>query len=174
MDTAQSRLIFGALADGRAYAQMSALLERAVCQITRRRGEATPLLVFEHVPDGDSGVQVVAGGLEPGETPEGAALREAGEETGRGGWRVTGDLRSAAWLNPEHAKRELRHFFHLAAPDDLPDTDLPDPWEHHADDHLFRFRWEELEEARIDWEMDAFLPPLHAPSPPAPDQGATP
>lgn len=127
MDTAQSGLTFRVLADARAYARTHALRERAVCHITRRRGEETQLLVFEHVPDGDSGVQVLAGGLEPGETPQGAALREAGEETGCGGWRVTGDLGSAAWLNPEHAKRELRHFFHLAAPDDLPDTDLPDP-----------------------------------------------
>lgn len=151
METALHRLKFAVLTCGRAYAQAHALREKAVCCVVRD-GE---LLVFDHVPDNGSGVQVVAGGLEPGEAPEAAALREAHEETGRGGFRVLAYLGSAVWLDTEHAKRELRHFFHLAAP-----TGLPDTWEHAADGHVFRFRWAPLGAPGLDWEMDAALPEL--------------
>ena len=150
MERAQHNLSFTELAGARAYAQAHGLREKAVCHIVRRGAE---VLVFDHVPDGGSGVQVVAGGLEAGETPQQAALREAGEETGRSDFRVVGFLGSAVWLNTKHTKRELRHFIHLTAPDDLPDT-----WQHCADGHLFSFRWEPLHAARVNWNMDAFLP----------------
>lgn len=153
METAQHRLHFADLNSARAYAGAHGLRERAVCYPVRGR----KLLVFDHVPDGGSGVQAVAGGLEPGETPEVAALREAQEETGRTDFRVLAYLGSAVWLDLGHAKRELRHFFHLAAPGDLPDT-----WDHAADGHRFRFRWAPLSGPGLDWEMDAALPELLA------------
>ncbi|UTA49790.1 NUDIX domain-containing protein [Deinococcus radiodurans] len=117
MERAQHNLRFTELARARAYAQAHGLRQKAVCHIVRR---GTELLVFDHVPDGGAGVQVVAGGLEAGETPEQAALREAGEETGQDGFQVVGFLGSAVWLNTEHAKRELRHFVHLTAPTTCP------------------------------------------------------
>ncbi|GAA4704318.1 NUDIX domain-containing protein [Streptomyces youssoufiensis] len=42
------------------------------------------LLVFRHTDYSyeEVGIQVPAGSIRPGETPEAAALREAGEETG--------------------------------------------------------------------------------------------
>ncbi|MDL2343636.1 NUDIX domain-containing protein [Deinococcus sp. MIMF12] len=148
---------FQNLEEARAHASAHHLRERAVCQITRPTRGGTGLLVFDHVPDNGSGVQIVAGGVDPGETPAEAALREVQEETGRTGFRLEGYLGSAGWINETYAKRELRHFYHLTAPAGLPDT-----WDHAANGHLFRFRWEALSTARLDWEMDVFL---HAPTP---------
>ena len=47
------------------------LREKAVCFVLH----GPELLVFDHVPD-DSGVQLPAGGVEAGETPDQAAIRE--------------------------------------------------------------------------------------------------
>ena len=74
------------------------------------RGSA--LLVFDHVPARD-------------------ALREAAEETGQAGFTLLGDLGSAEWISEAHAGREMRHFHHLLAPPDLPDT-----WAHAAVGHV--------------------------------------
>ena len=54
--------------------------QKVVCYIVRD-GQ---LLVFRHLdePWDESGLQVPAGTIEPGETPEVAAVREASEETG--------------------------------------------------------------------------------------------
>ena len=117
------------------------------------------MLVFDHVPD-DSGVQVPAGGVEAGETPAQAASREAEEETGRSGYGAPCYLGSAVWINIEHAKREMRHFFHLTAPPDLPET-----WDCFADDHLFHFRWVALNKPKLDWNFDTFLSELESPAP---------
>ena len=140
--------LFSELIPARAHAQLLQLREKAVCHVTR----GARLLVFDHVPD-DSGVQVPAGGVELGETPAEAACREVREETGRDGFGPPRYLGSAVWINTEHAKRELRHFFHLAAPPDLPAT-----WDHPADGQLFRFRWLPLSHPNLDWNFDAFLP----------------
>lgn len=129
------------------------LREKAVCMVTRPGAEfEAELLVFDHVPD-YSGVQVPAGGVELGETPAEAASRECQEETGRAGYGSPLYLGSAIWINAEHQKREMRHFFQLAAPPNLPET-----WDHYADEHLFRFRWVPLSQPKLDWNFDAFLP----------------
>ncbi|PZA06599.1 MULTISPECIES: NUDIX domain-containing protein [unclassified Meiothermus] len=53
---------------------------RAVCYITRGRSEG---LVFEHGDASlEAGLSVVASGIEPGETPAQAAVRESWEEAG--------------------------------------------------------------------------------------------
>ncbi len=54
-------------------------LEKVTCLVTRTRGEAVELLVFEHPTQGH---QLPAGTVEIGEDPETAARREALEETG--------------------------------------------------------------------------------------------
>ncbi len=54
--------------------------DRVVCYITRNRKE---ILVFQHEPKySDAGVQVVAGGINAGESIERAAIREVLEESG--------------------------------------------------------------------------------------------
>lgn len=57
---------------------------RVVCYITRESNPGQPeLLVFSHLDPGlEEGLQVVAGGVEVGETFEQAALRETLEEAG--------------------------------------------------------------------------------------------
>lgn len=147
--------MFTQLEEARQSARTQGLRERAVCHVTRPGPPCTELLVFDHVPGNGAGVQVPAGGLESGETPVEAARRECREETGQQGFGPPVYLGSAAWIHPEFRKREMRHFFHLSAPADLPET-----WDHLAEGRfLFRFRWEPLTCPRLDWDLDLILPP---------------
>ena len=54
-------------------------IDKVTCFITREGAQGTDLLLFEHP---HAGIQIPAGTVEPGETPEEAAVREAVEETG--------------------------------------------------------------------------------------------
>lgn len=136
--------------------------KRVVCYITRDR---TELLVFEHDDPGlEAGLQVVAGGIEPGETPEQAALREIWEEAGlrlenpRFLETLTFDQRPGT---PGRGKPETWHFFWLEAP-----SDTPDAWTHtvldgEADAGLvYRQRFAPLHGLRLDWSLDAKLEAL--------------
>lgn len=139
-------------AQARADATAKELREKVLCFVVR--GEK--LLVFDHVPDGGAGVQVVAGGVEAGETPDQTAIRELWEESGL----TLADpqyLVSYRWEAqlPDRFTRQVCHAYAFAAP---PST--PDAWQHHADGHLFSFRWAELKSPALDWEMDAALPYL--------------
>jgi 8-oxo-dGTP pyrophosphatase MutT (NUDIX family) len=58
---------------------MSQTVHKVTCFITRPGDRGTDLLLFRHP---DAGVQIPAGTVEPGETPEAAAMREATEESG--------------------------------------------------------------------------------------------
>ncbi len=96
---------------------------RVICYITRNRQD---ILVFEHDDPGlDADVQVVAGGIDAGETPEQAALRETWEEAGL-------KIEKAVFLGElkrqtsDHVyKFQHWFFFWLEAP---PST--PDAWSH--------------------------------------------
>ena len=83
------------------------------------------LLVLEHSEKfPDAGIQVPAGGVEPGEDPARAAERELFEETGL---HLSGDavhLASHLWTN-EEAPSRIRHYYWLTAP-----FDTPDSWSH--------------------------------------------
>lgn len=146
-------------AQARADAAACGLREKVLCFVTQP-GE---LLVFDHVPAGDEGVQIVAGGVEPGELPAQTAVRELREESGLS---LDGPqfLVSYLWEAqlPERFTRQVCHAYALSAPAYLPDT-----WHYTeanaagGDTYLFRFRWADLHAPALDWEMDTALPHLH-------------
>lgn len=57
--------------EARRDAATRGLREKVVCFVTRAGSSGPELLVFDHVPDGGAGVQVVAGGVEPGKPRSG-------------------------------------------------------------------------------------------------------
>jgi 8-oxo-dGTP pyrophosphatase MutT (NUDIX family) len=73
------------------------------------------LLVFTHdaYPMEVTGVQVPAGSIEPGESPEQAAVRELFEETGRRGEVVRKIGTQNYDLRPVRDEIAIRHFFQL-------------------------------------------------------------
>jgi 8-oxo-dGTP pyrophosphatase MutT (NUDIX family) len=121
-------------------------------RIVTRKGfayvtHANRLLIFSHPHAPEAGLQVPAGSLLDGESPEDGALREAREETGLSGLRVVrflGDVkfdRAAQW----DGANEIHHrfFFHVAC-----DEEPPERWQHHeldpsdgSEPPLFEFWW---------------------------------
>lgn len=94
--------------------------EKVLAYVTRRSDE---LLIFAHTEEyPDAGIQVPAGGVEPGEEPDQAVLRETFEESGL----HLADphyLGSFEW--PDEAPSRIRHCYWLQAP-----LGTPDRWEH--------------------------------------------
>lgn len=108
--------------DARRLASEHGWREKALVYVTRG---VDKLLVLEHSEESpDAGVQVPAGGVEPGEDPARTAERELLEETGL---RVAGPavhLVSHFWTT-EEAPSRIRHYYWLTAP-----LDTPDSWLH--------------------------------------------
>lgn len=89
-----------------------AVKHKVVCYIV----QGGRLLVFRHLdePWDESGLQVPAGTVEPGEEPESAAMREAYEETGLTGLRMVRKLGESEYdLSPSRPELHHRHVFHL-------------------------------------------------------------
>ncbi len=99
--------------------------QKVQCYITREHHGSSQVLVFEHVDHPTAGIQVPAGSIEPGETPEEAALREAWEETGVGELRVQLCLGTFHWWYAERGEDQERHVFHLTT-----SQPLPERWQH--------------------------------------------
>lgn len=150
----------------RADAASLGLREKVLCFVTRDES----LLVFEHADVPDAGVQVPAGGVEAGETPEHAAIRELTEEAGLvlDHPRLLVSYRWEAQL-PERVTRQVCHAYTFTAP-----ACTPDAWTNHADGHLFAFRWALLTAPGLHWEMDAALPWLTPCTDPHPTSGLIP
>ena len=133
---------------------MNEIRNRVVCYITRNRRE---LLVFEHADPGlQAGTQVVAGGVDEGETLEVAAVREVFEEAGLELQNpVFLGSKDVHWPGPKNPNQRW-HFYWLEAP---PET--PDAWDHTVsageDDAgmVYRQRFVKLEEVKLDWGLDA-------------------
>lgn len=114
------------------------------------RGEE--LLVFLHVEDEcpvlESGLQVPAGTVEPGEEPCDAVLRETQEETGLDGLKIVRYLGNdePRWPGSEP---QGRHFFQLSV------DDAPQEWQHVERDggngpaRSFQLFWIPIGSARI-------------------------
>lgn len=83
------------------------------------------LLVFWHLdePWDESGLQVPAGSVESGESPEAAALREACEETGLKELRIVRKVGETEYdMAPHRAEMQHRHVFHLRVDVEEPPT----------------------------------------------------
>jgi 8-oxo-dGTP diphosphatase len=105
------------------------------------------LLVFRHPNNPEAGIQVPAGTMEDGETPEEAVMREAEEESGLGGLTLLSSLGVVLFdRRPDLDELHERHFFHLLCAGDVAET-----WRHfetHASDGSppipFDFFWVDL------------------------------
>lgn len=105
---------------GRVHARQHGWREKALAYVTRRPDE---LLVFAHTEEyPDAGIQVPAGGVEPGEKPADAVVRETFEESGL---KLTDPVYLGSFEWPTEAPSRIRHFYWLRAP-----IDTPDHWEH--------------------------------------------
>ncbi|PVD04479.1 NUDIX domain-containing protein [Streptomyces sp. CS014] len=123
--------------------------QKVLCYIVRDE----QLLVFRHADYSweEVGVQVPAGSIREGETPEAAALREAGEETGLTGFRIIRKLGEAEYdMTPYRSELQQRHVFHLEA-----DGPVPDRWDsqedHDGEQEPTRFEcfWIPLKQAHV-------------------------
>ncbi len=82
------------------------------------------LLVFRHTDYSyeEVGIQVPAGSIQPGETPEEAALREAREETGLKDFTIVRKLGEIQYdISPYRLEIQNRHVFHLELAEDTPE-----------------------------------------------------
>ena len=112
---------------------------RVVAYITREGEKGRELLVFDDPEHPETGVQLPAGRLDPGEGLEPALLREIAEESGLENVRVVRELPD---FESHYESRYENHGFQVVA-----NEELPDEWEHvvygDGDDAgwTFRYRW---------------------------------
>ncbi|SDT44634.1 NUDIX hydrolase [Microlunatus soli] len=110
------------LTEARLTAARNGWREKVLIYLTRDPSE---LLVLEHTDEyPTAGVQVPGGGVEPGEQPAAAAVRELAEETGLHSRSPAVYLESRIW-DQAVAPSMVRHYFWVAAP-----ADAPDRWSH--------------------------------------------
>lgn len=98
--------------------------QKVQAYITRDTDTGRQLLVFEHA-DEEAGIQVPAGSINPGETPDQAVLRETAEEAGVTDVTIVGYLGCFPWYYVEQKVVHQRHVYHLAVT-----KPMPDRWEH--------------------------------------------
>jgi 8-oxo-dGTP pyrophosphatase MutT (NUDIX family) len=122
---------------------------RAYIYLTRQHVGRLELAVFRH-PDLETmvlGYQVPGGTIEPHETPEAGALREAFEESGLDDFVVIRLLATDVRNFP--TEREERFFYQLSV-----DQSSPDSWSHTVSDGeldkgmVFDYRWLTVPEAK--------------------------
>ncbi|WP_418345820.1 NUDIX domain-containing protein [Rhodococcus pyridinivorans] len=97
-------------------------VHKAVCYVVHD----DHMLVFTHrdVPLTVTGVQVPAGTIKLGESPEQAAVRELFEETGRRGHVVRPVGVQSYDLRPMRDEVAVRHYFQMA----MPGADVTERW----------------------------------------------
>ncbi|NKY31278.1 NUDIX hydrolase [Nocardia gamkensis] len=82
------------------------------------------LLVFRHTDytHEEVGIQVPAGSIRPGESPQDAALREAREETGLTEFKIVRKLGEFEYdISPYRWEIQVRHVFHLELSEPAPE-----------------------------------------------------
>ncbi|MCK0093420.1 NUDIX domain-containing protein [Rhodococcus sp. F64268] len=103
---------------------MSTPRRRVAAYVIRHR-IGPELLVFDHVGIPDAGTQIPAGGLEPGEDPHEAALREVTEETGLDTCSVVGTVGIDHRPHPITGQPRHTYVLHVRVP-----ADTADAWLH--------------------------------------------
>ncbi|WP_098894163.1 NUDIX domain-containing protein [Streptomyces sp. t99] len=94
--------------------------DKVLCYVVRDG----KLLVFRHTDYSyeEVGIQVPAGSIRPGETPEAAALREAGEETGLSDFKIVRKLGVFEYdMSPYRFELQHRHVFHVELTEPTPE-----------------------------------------------------
>ena len=111
------------------------------------------LLVFRHTDYSyeEVGIQVPAGSIRTGESPEDAALREAREETGLTEFKIVKKLGEAEYdISPYRFEIQRRHVFHLELLEETPQRWTS--WEEHdgqGEPTHFECFWIPLDAAHI-------------------------
>jgi 8-oxo-dGTP pyrophosphatase MutT (NUDIX family) len=123
---------------------------KVVAYVTREVAGRKQLLVYVNPAYPHLGVQVPGGGIEPGEAPEEAVLREVTEETGLTDLRVVRRIATYDYYNSYTRKMNERHVFHLTAPAHTPDSwtwvePLQAPYTD-PDEFIFKYTWLDLDE----------------------------
>jgi 8-oxo-dGTP pyrophosphatase MutT (NUDIX family) len=122
--------------------------DKVVAYVLRFDGDGMRLAVFDHVGIPEAGTQVPSGGIEPGESPEAACLREVAEESGLTGARILRRVGAFEFLDTSRGERQIRYVFVLAAPQGVAET-----WDHAVTGEgadrgmMFRYRWLPPDEA---------------------------
>lgn len=136
---------------------------RVAAYVIRWRAAGPELLVFDHVDFPEAGTQVPAGGLEPGETPADAAVREVAEETGLTGAGLVAELGVSDHPHPVTGQPRRTTYVQL----DVPDGPVG-PWAHRVagdgEDGGLRFACRFIPlplAARLADHQDEFLDRLH-------------
>jgi 8-oxo-dGTP pyrophosphatase MutT (NUDIX family) len=119
------------------------VIEKVVAYAT----QGDMLLVFTHPAHPDAGIQVPAGTIEHGESPDEAVLREFREETGLSDPEIRSYLGTKDYDMSPFGRSEIhrRHFYHIAL---LEAT--PSGWTHYETSGgltapiEFRFFWAQL------------------------------
>lgn len=107
--------------DARRLARGNQWREKVLVYVTR----GDDLLVLAHPADHpDAGIQVPAGGVDPGESPEAATIRELFEETGLQ-TRLPPIYLQSCWWPDSAAPSRIRHYYWVEAP-----AGTPTAWSH--------------------------------------------
>ncbi len=126
----------------------STFRRRAYVYLTRRGSGGLEVAVFRHPDETLTFVTQTPGGtIEPSETPEAGALREAFEESGLDNFASVRLLAKDVRTLP--TEREERFFYQLEVP-----SPTPDVWSHTVSDGeldkgmVFAYRWLDVADAR--------------------------
>jgi len=110
--------------------------DKACPVVLRSRNGADQILAFRHP---SAGVQLVKGTIEPGETPQAAAVRELSEEAGINSAHSVRNL--GLWDSGYQAQIWSFHEVSVVG-------GLPEAWSHYTADgggHVFQFFWHSLD-----------------------------